>query len=118
MRMRRRSGCPIESDSEHIKNFALHPVGPGPDRDGRGERRDRGRSRPHLTTRHLDGVEVLGARSGPRTGPGPAGIAQVIGRAQLGEQIEAALVLEHLEQFDQPRRRYEQSQVVAKPRVL
>ena len=32
-------GMPIESNTEHIKNFSLHPVGPRPDRDGRGERR-------------------------------------------------------------------------------
>ena len=51
-------------------------------------------------------------------GAGPAGIAQVVGRSQLGEQIEAALALERLEQFYQPRRRHEQPQVVAKPRLL
>ena len=32
-------GMSDESNAEHIKNFALHPVGPRPDRDGRGERR-------------------------------------------------------------------------------
>ena len=51
-------------------------------------------------------------------GAGPAGIAQVIGRPQLGEQIEAALALEQAQELDQPRRRHIQAQVVAKSRRL
>ena len=90
MRMRRRSGWPLKSNTVHIENLALHPVGPRPERDGRGERRV-GVVHAGLDDQALGRVEVSQHVMDLEPGPGPAGIAQVIGRPQLGEQVEAAL---------------------------
>ena len=83
-------GMPGESDAEHVKNLALHPVGPRPERDGRGERRI-GVVDARLDDQALERVEVPQDVVDLEPRPGPAGIAQVVGRPQLGEQIEAAL---------------------------
>ena len=42
-------GMAGEADAEHVEDLALHPVGPGPEGDGRGEGRV-GSSTPALTT--------------------------------------------------------------------
>ena len=82
-----------EADAEHVEDLALHPVGPRPERDGRGERRvgvvDAG-----LDDQALGRVQVPQHVVDLEPGPGPAGIAQVVGRPQLGEQVEAALALQ------------------------
>ena len=77
-------GMSVESDAEHIKNFPLHPIGPRPDRDGR---RDSGIGvvDPTLDDQAFGCVEVFEDVVNLKTSPGPAGVAEIIGRAQLGE---------------------------------
>src|SRR5580658_4770029 len=69
-------GVSVESDSEHIKYFALHPVSAGPDRN---RRRDLGIGvvNPALHDQALGCIEVLEDIMDLKASPGPAGVAEI-----------------------------------------
>jgi hypothetical protein len=104
----------VESDPEHIKNFALHPICPRPERHGRRDFRIRVVD-PAFDDQAFGSVEILDNVMDLETSPGPARVAEVIGRSQLGEKIEATCVFERIEQFEQPGSGDADSQVVSKP---
>ena len=85
IRIRRRSGWPVERDAVHVEDLALHPVGPRPERDDRGEGRV-GVVDARLDDEPLATCRGSAGRSGPRTAAAVRpGIAEVVGRPQLGE---------------------------------
>ena len=84
----------VEDDAEHVEDFALHPVGPVPERERRRQRR------VGVVDERLDEQPLAGGRVQQDVPDAETilrvGIVQVIGRRQLGEHVEAALVLEAL----------------------
>jgi hypothetical protein len=106
-------GVSVESDSVHIKDFALHPVSAGPDRDRRRDPRI-GVVNPALHDQAFGCTEVFENIMDLKARPGPAGVAEIIGRAQLGEKIESAGVFEDVQKLDQPGCRHEEPQVILK----
>jgi hypothetical protein len=75
-------GMAIESNTKHVKNLSLHPVGPRPDRHGRGERRI-GVVHTAFDDEAFNGVEVLEHLMDFKPAAAPAGVSQVVGRPQL-----------------------------------
>ncbi len=108
-------GVAAKSNAIHVENLSLHPVRPRPDWDGGGEGRI-GVVHPALDHQSPGGIEVLENVVHLETGSRPPGVSQIVRRSQFGKELEAALALEHAQQFDQPRPRHEKPQVVAKSR--
>ena len=93
IRMRRRSGWPLNRMPNMSKTSRSIQSAPGQSGTAEGSAGS-GSSTPRLDDQALGGVEVSQHVVDLEPGAGPAGIAQVVGRSQLGEQIEAALALE------------------------
>ena len=110
-------GMPVESDAEHIKNFALHPVGPRPERDGRGERRIGVVRRRTLTTRHSAVIEVpedvMDLEPGRASGRDNPGSRSLPARQAARSRTR---FFEHVNSSIERDGGHEQAQVVAKPR--
>ena len=85
-------GVAAEADAVHVVDLALHPVGARPEGDDRGQRRI-GLVDARLDDEPLGRVEVEQHVMDLEPGRVRPGIAEIVGRAQLGEQREAALAL-------------------------